>query len=101
MDWAPTDDPARLDQIVRVALDDPRAAATHLAHWIDCRTTHHEGSDAARILDDWACDPCRDSLDVFAWYVRRSRDALPVRLAMMAILAGAVAMMGDDDPALI
>lgn len=59
MDWSPTDDP-RLDQIVRVALDDPRDAAMHLAHWIDCRTTHHEGSDAARLLDNWAWDPCRD-----------------------------------------
>jgi len=46
--------------------------------------------------DPLAYDPSRDSLDVFAWYVRKSRDALPVRLAMMAILAGAVAMMGDD-----
>jgi hypothetical protein len=98
MDWAPTDDPARLDWIVRVALDSPRDAAVHLAHWIDCRTTHHEGADSARVLDNWAYDPSREALDVFAWYVRKSRDALPVRLAMMAILAGAVAMMGDDDP---
>jgi len=49
-------------------------------------------------IDNWAWDPCRDSLDSFAWYVRKSREPLPVRLAMMAILAGAVAMMGDDDP---
>jgi hypothetical protein len=89
MDWAPTDDPARLDQIVRIALDDPSDAAMHLAHWIDCRTTHHEGSDAARAIYNWAYDPSRDSPDSFAWYVRKSRDALPVRLAMRAILAGA------------
>ena len=24
-------------------------------------------------------DPCRDSLDASAWYVRRPRDALPLR----------------------
>jgi hypothetical protein len=63
----------------------------------DCRTTHHERADAARAIDNWAYDPSPEMLDVFAWYVRKSRDALPVQLAMMAILAGAVAMMGDDD----
>ena len=34
-----------------------------------------------------------------AWYARTSKDRLPVRLTMMAIIAGAVAMMGDDKPA--
>jgi hypothetical protein len=96
--WAPTDDLARLDQIVRIALDDPRLAASHLAYWLDCNTTHHEGSDAARILDDWAYDPCTDSLDALAWYARTSKDRLPIRLTIMAIIAGAVAMMGDDPP---
>ena len=43
--WAPTDDLVRLDQMVRIALDDPRLAASHLAYWLDCNTTHHEGSD--------------------------------------------------------
>jgi hypothetical protein len=96
--WVPTDDLVRLDQIVRIALDDPRHAASHLANWLDCNTTHHEGSDAARVLDNWAYDPCMDSLDALAWYVRKSRDPLPVRLTMMAIVAGAVARMGDDQP---
>jgi len=40
-----------------------------------------------------------DSLDALAWYARKSKDRLPVRLMMMAIIAGAVAMMGDDQPA--
>jgi hypothetical protein len=97
--WAPTDDLAGLDQIIRIALDDPRLAASHLAYWLDCNTKHHEGSDGARILDDWAYDPCMDSLDALACYARKSRDRLPVRLTMMAIIAGAVAMMGDDLPA--
>jgi hypothetical protein len=96
--WAPTDDLAGLDQIVRIAIDDPRLAASQLAYWLDCNTTHHEGSDGARVLDDWAYDPCKDSLDVLAWYARNSKDRLPVRLTMMAIIAGAVAMMADDPP---
>jgi len=97
--WVSTDDLLRLDQIVRIALDDPCLAASDLANWLDCNTTHHEGSDGARILDGWACDPCMDSLDALAWYARKSKDRLPVRLTMMAIIAGAVAMMGDDQPA--
>jgi hypothetical protein len=94
--WVPTDDLVRLDQIVRVALDDPRSAASHLAHFLDCSTTHHEGSDAARMLDNWAHDACADSLDALAWHIRKSRAPLPIRITMMAILAGAVAQMGDD-----
>jgi hypothetical protein len=94
--WVPTDDLVHLDHIVRIALDDPRSAASHLAHWLDCNTTHHEGSDAARMLDNWAHDPCADSLDALAWHLRKSRAPLPVRVTMMAILAGAVAQMGDD-----
>jgi hypothetical protein len=58
---------------------------------------HHEGSDSARIiLDNWAHDPRPASLDALAWHVRKSRAALPVRITMMAILAAAVAQMGDD-----
>ena len=94
--WAPTDDLVRLDQIVRIALDDPRHAASQLAHWLDCQTTHHEGSDAARILDDWAYDPGADSLYRLAGHIRASKAPLPVRLTMMAILAGALAKVGDD-----
>jgi len=93
--WAPTTDLVRLDKIVRTALDDPRQAARQLAGYLDRQRTHHEGSDAARILDDWAYDLSSDSLDTLAWYVRASRDPLPVRLTMMAILAGALAGIGD------
>jgi hypothetical protein len=96
--WVSMDDLVRLDQIVRVALDDPRGAAQALAEWFDWNTTHHEGSDVARIFDNWSYDPCHDTLDTMAWYVRVSRDPLPVRLTMTAIIAGALAMMLDDDP---
>ena len=96
--WAPTDDLVRLDQIVRSALDDPCQAACQLAHWLDCQTTHHEGSDAARILDDWAFDPSADSLDSLAGHIRASKAPLPVRVTMMAILAGPVAWMADFRP---
>jgi hypothetical protein len=37
-----------------------------------------------------------DSLDALAWCVWKSRAPLPVRMTIMAILAGAVAQMGDD-----
>jgi len=94
--WKATDDLVRLDQVVRLALDDPRLAASQLACWLDRQTTHHEGSDVARTLDNWAYDPSAETLDVLAWTCRATRAPLPVRIAMMAILAGALAKMGDD-----
>ena len=93
---ASTTDLDGIDAFVRFALDDPRAAATDLAVWFDIVTSHHEGSDAARVLDNWAYDPSTDSLDALAWYMRQSRYPLRIRLAMMAIVAGAVASMGDE-----
>ena len=94
-DWGPTTDLIRLDQIVRIALDDPRHAASQLATWLDFKTVHHEGSDAARILDDWADDLGADSPDALARHIRSSRAPLTVRLTMMAILAGALARVAD------
>jgi len=41
--WAPTTDLVRLDQIVKIALDNPRHAASQPANWLDRETTHHEG----------------------------------------------------------
>jgi hypothetical protein len=93
--WTPTDDLVRLDHIVMTAPDDVNHAADHLAAWFDRQTTHHEGSDAARILDDWAYDPSADNLDTLAWHVQRSNAPLPDRVTMMAVLAGALARMGD------
>jgi hypothetical protein len=68
-----------------------RHAARQLAAWLGLQRVHHDGSDAARILDDWAYDLSADSLDTLAWHVRASKAPLPVRLTMMAIQAGALA----------
>jgi hypothetical protein len=99
--WVPPNDPVQLNQIVRIALDDPRRVADRLADWFDWITTHHEGSLTAGILSDWAYDPCKDTLATLAWCVRDSTDPLAVRLTMAAIVAGAVAKMCDDPPALM
>ena len=85
-----------IDAFVRFALDDPRAAATDLAAWFDSVTTHHEGSDAARVLDNWDYAPSVDLLDALAWYVRQSKYPVRIRLAMMAVVTGALASMGVD-----
>lgn len=101
VNWVPTNDPVQLDQIVRIALDDPVRVAKRLANWFDCITTHHEGSLTAGVLDDWAHFPSMDTLLALGWCVRDSTDPLAVRLMMAAIVAGAVAKMCDDPPALM
>jgi hypothetical protein len=41
-------------------------------------------------------DPRHAARQLAAWHVRASKASLPVRLTMMAILAGTLTRMGDD-----
>jgi hypothetical protein len=84
-------DPAHLARFVRDARMDPRAAASDLAHYLDCLRVHYEGCDIARTLDDWAYAPDGDTLDTLVWYAGQGqrRMAAPVHVALCAVIAAA------------
>ena len=92
--WAPTTDLVHIDQIVRIALDDRGAPP---ANW---RTGSTAKRPIMRALTRRECsttghyDPSAGTLDALAWHVSASKAPLSVRLTMMAILAGALAVFG-------
>jgi|GEM_PF-6379492 len=77
----------RVDDVLRLAPSDPRRAASMLACRIDSLRVHHEGSDLARALHDFAYDPSDDALDVLAYYADRPQGPAGVRLAVATIIA--------------
>ena len=89
-----------LADFVRWTLTDPRAAASALADSLDRRCTHHEGSDLARTLDDWAFDPDPDGLDTLDWHATRPDQGFRMRFALAAVVVGARAGMAADQPVL-
>jgi hypothetical protein len=89
-----------LADFVQWALSDPRAAASALADSLDRRCTHLEESDLARALDDWAFDPDPDGIDVLDWYATRPDQGFRMRFALTAVVVGARAGMGADQPVL-
>ena len=84
------DDPVQLAAFVRFARVDPRAAAGVLAHYLDLRCTHHEGSDLARTIDNWAYAPDDDSFDTMVWSAGPAQLlSASVRIALCAVIASA------------
>jgi len=83
--WAPTTDLVHLDQIVRIALDDPRHAARQLANWLDCRRRGSvDRHGQARIFGDQyhlRIQPA-DSVGACAHETDRTRDHLFVGLTI-------------------
>lgn len=77
----------RVDDVLRLAPSNPRGAASMLACRIDSLRIHHEGSDIARALHDFAYDPDDDALDVLAFYADRPQGPAGVRLAVATIVA--------------
>jgi hypothetical protein len=88
-------DQAALDDFVRLALDNPRAAARKLAWWLDATSTRIAGSDDARDLDDWRASGDVGDLDIVAKRVVTARLPTPIRMAMAAVVAGGLALAGD------
>jgi hypothetical protein len=81
------DSAARL-KFVGQALADPRSAASSLAAYFDFVVTHHEGSDDARDLDNWASTGADEDLDGVVWRATNPDLAPSLRFAYAAILAG-------------
>ena len=76
-----------VDDVLRLATSNPRGAASMLANRIDGLRIHHEGSDLARALHDFAYEPDDDALDVLAFYADRPQGPAGVRLAVATIVA--------------
>jgi hypothetical protein len=78
---------ARL-KFVQKALTDPRNAASDLADYFDFVVTHHEGSDDARALANWASSGSADDLDAVIWRATDPDLTPRYRFVYAAILAG-------------
>jgi hypothetical protein len=79
---------ADLSAFITDALRDPRTAARALATKLDARCTHHEGSNLAAALDNWAYALDADDLDALVWYTTLEHLDDDVRLAVLAIVTG-------------
>jgi hypothetical protein len=75
---------------VRLALDNPRAAARKLAWWFDATSTRMAGSDDARDLEGWLAGGDIGDLDIVARRVVTAKLPAPISMALAAIVAGAL-----------
>ena len=88
-------DRTTLDAFSTLALVDPITAAAQLAFYFDVVVTHHEGSDDARALDDFARAPNVDDLVFLAGRARGSGWPATIRWAMAAVVVGGLALIDD------
>ena len=81
--------PVQVDDILRLSPSDPRRATSLPASRTDYACVHHQSSDLARALDNYAYDPDDDALDGLGYYADQSRVKAGIRLALATIIAAA------------